>query len=454
MGGQLDVQPRPDIPLLNPMGDFEERAADWLPFAEALTRLVEAAVPLPPEEVPLSEARGRALAEAVRSAVTLPRHPNSAMDGYAIQSDDVEGADAHRPRELKVVGRSSPGRPWNGTLEAGQAVRIMTGGPIPTGADGVVRVEDTDREEVAMGRVRVLNDRDRGRHIRPLGEDIREGEVALPAGHGISSGSVALLAGVGRTRVPVHRRARVAILSTGDELVDPATFPHECGDAAIPDSNTPALVAGLDALGCRPHSLGTVPDQEAALEQAIRSGLTSDVLITVGGASMGDADLVKRVLDGLGFELDFWRIRARPGTPFGFGFLPREGDRPQPVLGLPGNPVSAFVTFQLLVRPFILRLMGHSQVSRPTVEARMGTSVTSKGGFRRFIRVTLSGSAGEGWTASPTGPQGSGLVSSIGRADGLAVIPESKETLAPDDPVQVILLGDGPGWPGEPCLAP
>ncbi len=431
------------------MTEFEDRPADWLSYDEALERILRSASSLPVEEIPLSSALGRVLARPVISPLTLPRHDNSAMDGYAVRGEDVEGSSEAAPTPLTVVGISRPGSGWTGRVARGQAVRIMTGGPVPTGADGVVRVEDTDRER-ETGRVMILDDRDRGRHVRPRGEDVEKGEQVLPAGTPVGSGTVALLAALGIPRIEVRRTPRIAVLTTGDELIDATESERVWSGDALADSNGPALVAGLRGAGCEPLSLGIARDDEGALKQAILAGMEADALITVGGASMGEGDLVKRVLDRMGFRLDFWRIRARPGTPFGFGMLPRPGEKPLPVFGLPGNPVSAFVTFQVLVRPFALLLGGHSRIGRPVVYARAGTRLSSPSRFRQFLRVQLEREEDGVWVTKRTGPQGSGLVSSLGRADGLAVIREGEEAVEQGEAVEVILLGEGPGWHGDP----
>ncbi len=436
------------------MTEFEQRNADWLSYEEALARILSRARPLPLESVGVSDALGRSLAEGIRSPVTLPQHDNSAMDGYAVRSDDVVGASREAPVTLGVAGISQPGAPWAGSVASGQAVRVMTGGPIPKGCDGVIRVEDTDREESEPRRVRIFSDRDHGRHIRPRGEDIQEGEEVLPAGRTVDSGALALLSAVGADRIRVTGRPRVALLSTGDEIVGPEAYDDVRAGRAVPDTNGPALRAGVEGAGGTVTWKRIVPDETEALAASLEEASRADVLVTIGGASMGEYDLVKRVLDRMGFRLAFWRIRVRPGTPFSFGLLPTgsEGGGDTPVFGLPGNPVSAFVTFHALVRPFLLQVGGHQHTARPMIRGISQDQLRSPAGFTTFSRVRVEASGGTGpsrWAIRLTGPQGSGLVSSLGRADGLAVVPEESDGVVPGEEVDVVLLGDGPGWPGS-----
>jgi molybdopterin molybdotransferase len=417
--------------------------ADWLPFEEAVTRILARGEPLPPERIPLDEASGRALAQSVAAPLTLPPADNSAMDGFAVRAEDVRGASPNDPVALAVVGSSFPGTPWSGLLGAMQAVRIMTGGAVPIGADTVIRVEDTDGE-VDAGRVNVLQDRDLGRHVRPRGEDMQQGEQLLEPGTTLESGQISLLSGIGLWQVAVHRRPRVALLTTGDELrpLEPGKAPWSHG--SIPDTNTPTLARALEGAGAEPVHLGIARDNpeslHAALDHLMESG--ADALVTTGGASMGAADLVKDALDRFGFQLDFWRIQIRPGSPVSFGMLSGTGGRPIPVFGLPGNPVSAFVTFQLLVRPFVLRLAGHRNLFRPVLRAVMSDPLSGARDLAVFLRVSLESVNGR-LSARSTGAQGSGLLNSLGRSDGLAVIPRGRSTLEIGDTADVILLGDG-----------
>lgn len=417
--------------------DFESRAADWLAFDEALARVLSAASPLGVEQVSLLDSLGRGLAEEIVAEATLPPWTNSAMDGYAVRAEDVRGATAFSPRTLRVIARLRAGdRPGRG-VGTGEAVRIMTGAPLPPGADSVIRVEDTDREH-DEGLVRVLDDRDAGHNLRPAGQDMKRGERLLARGHSITPGTVGVLAAAGRSRVAVHARARVAILTTGDELRGPERFGDVLAGAGVPDSNGPMIAAMADAAGARTVGVAHADDDPSDLRARIGDAHDADVLIALGGASMGEADLVKRVLDELGYRPDFWRVRMRPGSPVGFGWLPR-GARAQPTFTLPGNPTSAFVTFEVLVRPFLRRLGGHTRTFRPRVTCRAGEIIRTPAQLTYFLRVTVEGS-GTDLTARLTGPQGSGLVSGLAHASGLAVVPENVSEIARGGEVQVAVF--------------
>ena len=430
------------------MPDFESRTGDWLSFDEALTRILSHLSPLPSETVPLEEALGRALANDVLAPGPLPPWDNSAMDGYAVRGDDVGGATKEHPVVLVVTGVIHAGTRFEGTVGPGDAVRIMTGGKVPAGADTVIRVEDTDGEETDTGNLRIYSERDRGRHVRPAGQDWVEGAIALESGTGIGPGQTAVLAAARVSLVSVHRRPKVAILASGDELVDldsPYLDPHR-----IPESNSHYLSAGVRVAGGTPMRLGIARDDRADIRHHLARAADADVLVTLGGASMGEGDLFKTVLEDLGLQLDFWRVRIRPGSPMSFGHLPLEGGGSQTVFGLPGNPASAFVTFELFVRPFLLALAGHIRLHRPTVTALAAVDLTTAEDITGFLRVRLSRSGAE-LEASLTGPQGSGLVGSLGAADGLAVIPEGVRAIPRGAPVEVMLLDHARGLSSTPA---
>ena len=421
------------------MTDFETRAADWLEFHEARGRILAAAGALGSESVSLADALGRALASEVRSLWALPPWDNSAMDGYAVRGTDIEGARKNDPVELRVIDRVMAGESTDFTLERGQAVRIMTGGPVPNGADTIVRVEHTDAEEETSGRVRIFEDSDRGRHIRPGGQDWEADQVALRTGTTVTPGAVGVLAAAGATSVEVVRRPGVAVLPTGDELFDIESEREPEGPpGAIPESNSHMVAAQVAAAGGLPRRLAIARDDDSALENAIRDAEASDVLVTIGGASMGEGDRVKRVLDDLGYRQDFWRARIRPGSPVSFGRLPRD-DGELWVFGLPGNPASAFVTFEIFVRPFLRKLAGHTEPVRPTLRARAAEPLRTAEHLTHFLRVRVSVTE-DGPRAHLSGPQGSGLVSSLGTTNGLAVVPVGVRTVDVGEPVDVIPL--------------
>ena len=417
---------------------FEVRSADWLTAPEAQRRILEHAEPLPPLRVALGDALGRALADGWVSSVTLPPWDNAAMDGYAVRGADIASAAPESPAVLQVVGVSHAGAPASPRVGPREAVRIMTGAPVPEGADSVIRVEDTDAEQVP-GTVSVLRTRDRDRNIRPAGQDLRPGDRVLEPGDTIHAGTVGLLAALGAQEVLVHGAPRVAILVTGDELRDASRYDDVRGGLGIPESNGPMLAAAIVEAGGVPLHLGATPDSSEALADAVRRAAEADVLVTVGGAALGEADLVKRVLDQEGFRSDFWRVRMRPGSPFGFGWLTR-GDRAQPVFGLPGNPASAFVTFEVFVRPFLRRLGGHAAPHRLRLTCRAGEPFAG-GGRALFLRVQVDGSSSPP-TVRTTGPQSSGLVRGLAAAQGLAIIPKGASVAQGGD-VEVILLDGG-----------
>jgi len=425
------------------MPDFESRTGDWVSFDEALERVLSHSSPLPPEVVRLEEVLGRALTHDVLAPTQLPLWDNSAMDGYAVRGNDVAGATKESPAVLTVTGVVHAGTRFEGTVGPGEAVRIMTGGEVPEGADTVIRVEDTDREETDTGDLHIYSDRDRGRHVRPAGQDWLEGAIALESGAGLGPGQIAVLAAARVPTVSVHRRPTVAILASGNELVDldyPSLDPH-----GIPESNSHYASAAVRAAGGTPLRLGIARDDRADIQRHLARAANADVLVTLGGASMGEGDLFKTVLEDLGLELEFWRVKIRPGSPMSFGRLPREGGGGQAVFGLPGNPASTFVTFELFVRPFLLALGGHSRLGRPTVSALAAADLTTAEDLTGFLRVRLSGSGAE-IEASLTGPQSSGLIGSLGAADGLAIIPAGVAVIPRGAPVDVMLLDDPRGF--------
>lgn len=441
------------LPLLSAVGaSFPSEAADWLTVSAALRRILAGAGPLPTVDVPLAEATGRILAEPIDAVVTLPPWDNAAMDGYVVRASDFPADD--KPFELPVAGEIRAGEPPVDAPPPGHALRIMTGSPVPRGMDSVVRVEDTDREEGAAGTVRVRSHRDRGRNVRPGGRDMAAGERLLEAGEAVTPGRVALLAAAGRDPVPVVPTPRVALIPTGDELRTPDDFDDVEAGVAIPESNGPTLRAACQAVGIPARVYDPVRDERAALGSTLEDARGwADVVVTLGGASMGTADLVKVVLDEMDFELDFWRVRMRPGSPFSFGHLPRDGAPALPVFGLPGNPASAFVTFQVLVRPFLLALAGHSAIHRPVVEALAGERFGAHPERALFPRVTLEIDDAGGLVARTAGLQNSGLVRSLAPAHGLGAVPPG-DPLPAGSPLDVIVLDDGPGGSPRPAWLP
>jgi molybdopterin molybdotransferase len=408
------------------------RDADWIGLEAAIARILDAVALIGPEDTALDQSLGRVLAEDATSPVDLPPWHNSAMDGFAVRSADVSGAREDAPVRLVLIESVQAGGFPTLAVGKGQAIKIMTGAPLPVGADSVVRVEHTRQER---NTVSVLSDADAGRNIRKRGEDVMAGRAVLSAGALLRPGEIGLLASIGQARVLVRRKPVVAILSTGDELVDVDGFEEAKAGRRIVNSNSYALAAAARATGCEPRMLGIARDERAHLHELLTQGLKADVLVTSAGASVGEHDLVKDVLEELGVRTHFWRVRIRPGSPFSFGTSPDQ----VPVFGLPGNPVSALVTFEILVKPALRKMLGRRTLHSPVVQARLAERVTTTTGLTQFMRVRLVAEDGL-LVARLTGPQGSGILSSIAHADGLMVVPEDVGELEAGATVRVVRL--------------
>ncbi|MCY4574741.1 MAG: molybdopterin molybdotransferase MoeA [Gemmatimonadetes bacterium] len=421
------------------MADFERLRADWLSFDEALARILADASPMPETDLAPLLALGRSLARPVSARATLPAWPNSAMDGYAVRSGELAGRDPGSEVRLPVAGRSYPGSVPLEDIAPGAAVRVMTGGPLPLGFDSVIRVEHTDAED-APGFVVLRRLDDVGKHVRSAGKDMRAGDETVAAGAVVHSGTLPVISASGSERVFVYRRPRVGVMSSGDELVGSDRFERVIAGRGIPDSNRDMIAAGVVEAGGVPVDLGIAPDDPAGLESRLASLAGIDLLVTTGGASMGEKDLLKRILLRFPFRLDFWRARVRPGSPLSFGHLRTGEGQELPVFGLPGNPASAFVTFHVLVAPYLRARLGAARPAGVAVTARTDDELRSARKLTQFFRVRLREDE-SGWTrCALTGPQGSGLVRSLPGADGLAVVPEGRADIRRNDPVSVILL--------------
>ncbi len=417
--------------------DWSGRDADWLSVREAVERGLDAVGPLETEEASLKDALGRVLAEDIISPIHQPPWDNSAMDGYAARAEDVEGAGDESPVRLTVVDHIPAGGFPSRAIGPGEAAKIMTGAPTPEGADSVVRVEHTD---AGAETVTITRGSDAGRNIRHKGEDLAEGETALEAGHAIGPAAMGVLAIVGRARVPVARRPVVAILSNGDELVDLDDFDQVREGRKIVNSNSYSLLGAVAAMGCVPKLLGIAKDDPADIRAKLETGLDADVLVTTAGAAVGEHDLVKDVLDEMGYENHFWRVRMRPGSPASFGRIPRPGRRPLFVWGLPGNPVSALATFMVLVAPPLRRMLGRSRVHNAIFPVEAKEPIPSKPNKTHFQRVILE--PGDPLPlARPTGAQGSGIMTSMTKADALFVIPEGMHGVEPGGRGVAMALG-------------
>jgi molybdopterin molybdotransferase len=398
-----------------PCGSIAEVTVTRLNVMEASAHMLAGVRPLGSEEVPLEHAVGRVIARDVVSPVFLPPRDNSSMDGFAVHSDDVRGARADRPARLRVVETIAAGSAPTRAIEHGEAARIMTGAFVPYGADCIVRVEDTGGEADV---VLILNDRDAGRNIRLRGEDVRADQIVLRAGTAIAAPHVGVLAAVGCAQPRVHRKPRVAILATGDELVMLERFDEVLTGNRIISSNSYALSAAVRAAGGEPVPLGIAPDDPLSLAERLREAEGCDLVLTSGGVSVGDFDYTRQVVTALGGTLSLWRVRMRPGAPLGFGTL-----FGAPWLGLPGNPVSALVTFELFGRPLIRTLAGHARPHRRTIGVALAEPLKLGASLTHFLRVVLDGGAGANPVARLTGSQSSGMLTSMSSADALLVVP-------------------------------
>jgi len=402
--------------------------------AEAVARIVEGIAPLAVESVGLGEALGRVLAADVRSPITLPHWANSAMDGYAVRGVDIAGARAESPVTLPVLETIAAGAFPTRALGAGEATRIMTGAPIPEGADTVVRVEDTD---AGLTEVQVRNDRDREKNIRRRGEDLTEGTIALPVGMPLGAAQIGVLASIGQASVAVHRRPRVAILGSGDELVDLDHFDEVRAGRKIVSSNAYTLDALVRLNGGIPIALGHAADTREAMRALFERALTErpDLIVTSAGVSVGEFDHTRAALEEMGAKMALWRVRMRPGAPVGFGTIAGI-----PWLGLPGNPVSVMVTFELFVRPTIRRMLGHTRLHRRSVAVTLEEPVRIGAKLTHFLRAIVTTQPDGSLTARLTGPQGSGILTSMSLANALLVIPEDRPEVSAGERLSALLL--------------
>ena len=413
---------------------------------QALEKILSYIATLEEERVPILDSLGQVLAEDVKSGINVPPLDNTAMDGYAVQSGDTLGASRESPRLLRVIDTVIAGSMPEHEVTPGTAIRIMTGAPVPKGADSVVKFEDTDEEQrrkasagQPVAEIGILCQAKPGLNIRRAGEDISQGAITLKKGTVIRPSEVGVLASLGQSEVRVIRRPAVAILATGNELVE-INQPRPTGK--IYDSNTYSVAASVRRYGGIPQILGIAQDREDSLVAGLRRGLDADMLITIGGVSKGDYDMVKDVLAREG-QINFWAVRIKPGKPLAFGTIKgtdKNGvTRSIPHLGLPGNPVSAMVTFEIFARPAILKMLGKKNLSKPTVAAVLEDSIVNTDGRRIHDRVIVEKRNGQ-YFARLTGKQGSGILSSMSRANGLAIVPEDRAEVKAGEVVQVIML--------------
>ena len=417
---------------------------DMLSVEEAYERIMASFSPLQPVETPLLDALGHVLAIDISSPLDLPPAANSGMDGYAVRREDIVDASEAAPRTLKVIGLAAAGQVPTQTVLPATAVRIMTGAAIPAGADTVVPFEETDEvaRKAASGpsggpinEVAIMADLPFGCNVRPAGEDVRKGQLVLGKGTVIRPAEVGVLASLGLDTVSVVRSPVVAILATGDELAETG---RSLEPAKIYDSNSFSVAASVIESGGIPKLLGIARDNIEDLRSKLEAAVESDLVITSAGVSKGDYDIVKDVLTERG-DMNFWSVRMRPAKPLAFGHLNNPKGNPVPLLGLPGNPVSAMVAFEMFARPAIRTMLGRRRLPRPTVEGVLTGPIHNADGRRVYARVEVERRNGT-YYAKPAGPQGSNILTSMSRANGLAICPENLAIKRAGERVRIIML--------------
>ena len=417
-----------------------------LSVEEALQKILAEVNVLETETVPIMESLGQVLAEDIISDINVPPLDNSAMDGFAVRSDDTRGASEKTPNILKVIDTVLAGGMSRKEVAPGTAIRIMTGAPIPTGADSVVQFEDTDDQKPKdipakqrANEVAVFSETRPDQNIRLAGEDISRGKIVLRKDTVIRPAEMGMMAAMGHSRVKVIRRPVVAVLSTGNELVE---VDKPLPEGKIHDSNAYSVAGLVKRYGCIPKMLGIARDDEKELVKKLQQAQDTDMVLTTGGVSMGDYDMVKDILARDG-EMVFWKVRVKPGKPLAFGKIKGKDKNGKaksiPHLGLPGNATSCMVSFEIFVRPALLKMMGKKNLIKPSVEAIMEDSVKNDADRRIYDRVIIQKRDGH-YYARLTGPQGSGILTSMSLANGLVVIPEDKGKVNKGDTVQVLML--------------
>jgi molybdopterin molybdotransferase len=414
-----------------------------LSIEEARDRILRFFSRLDSESKHLLDSIGQVLANGITAPSDIPPLDNSAMDGYAVQFSSICGASSRHPKELQVVGEIAAGQLPKHSVTSGNTIRIMTGAPVPNGADTIVPFEDTDEvdrkvSDMPVDRIRIRTEVPKGAYIRAAGEDIQSGTVILKQGNILGSGEVGVLASIGLSRVNVFRRPVIAILATGDELQEPG---QNLEPGQIYDSNSFSLASAIKRYGGIPHMLGIAHDNLDSIQAKLDQVLDDDMLLTSAGVSKGDYDIVKDVLAKHG-KLDFWSIRMKPAKPLAFGTIRLANKRRIPHIGLPGNPVSALVAFEQLVRPAILKMLGQTNLKLPTITATLQDTITNDDGRRVYARVIVTEKNGE-YIAKLTGHQGSNILTSMVQANGLAICPEDVQRVTAGSQVSVELLN----WP-------
>jgi molybdopterin molybdotransferase len=421
-----------------------------IPVEEALRRMLTHIRPLEAEVKPILDCLGQVVQVDIESPIDVPPMDNSAMDGFAVRAEDLKGAHAVTPVALQVIDRVAAGAVSSCIVESGDAIRIMTGAAVPAGADTVVPFEDTDETsrsglDDGLKTIGILVEAKQGANVRRRGEDIHRGQLAIRRGTVLRPSEIGILAAMGIPEVSVIRRPIVAILSTGDELV-PIDRPLTSGK--IHDANSYSVAALTSRYGGIARIVGIGRDSTQLLNQMLDGALDCDLLITSGGVSFGDYDMVKDVLAARG-KMDLWTICMKPGKPSAFGIIRRGNNKSEiPHLGLPGNPVSSMVSFEQFARPIILKMLGQEVLEKPSVWAMLEDRITNNDMRRIYARVQVR-RAPSGLKARLTGPQGSAILTSMAKANGLAIVPESCPVANPGDVVEVQMLD----WP-ESCIVP
>jgi molybdopterin molybdotransferase len=402
---------------------------------EAAGRITAGVPVLGTEEVPLIAALGRVLAEDVKSPLDLPAHTNSAMDGYAVRAADVRGASAEQPVTLRIVESIAAGQFPSKGIHAGEATRIFTGAPLPPGSDGVIRQEDTERngDEVV-----IRSDRDAGRNFRLAGEDLKKGAKIFRYGQLLGAAQIGVLASMAKATVLVHKRARVAIVASGDEIADLDQVAEIRAGRKTASSNSYTLHALIRDSGAIPVPMGIAADTlESMRDMLERAAAEADIIVSTAGVSVGEHDFVRDALIALSATLDFWRVRMRPGSPLGFAHVGRV-----PWIGLPGNPVSTMVCYELYVRPAIRRMQGHKALFRQPLPVTLAEPVKTGGKLMHFLRAVVTEKKGER-LAKLTGPQGSGILTSMALANALLIVPEDRGEVPAGETLMAIPLAGG-----------
>jgi molybdopterin molybdotransferase len=401
--------------------------------SKAAKIIIGTSSPLPSQEMQISAARGRVLAQDVISPLQIPPWTNSAMDGYAVYSKHLESLDPKHV-ELTVVSVIPAGAFPDRLPGEGECARIFTGAPLPDNCDTVIRQEDVT--VLDGGTVKINDLRDLKRNVRAAGEDIESGDVVLKRGAVLGPAQIGVLSSIAQAKVQVHGTPTVAFMGSGDEIVDLDRSDEILSGQKIASSNSYTLQAMIEEAGAVPINLGIARDDPADLKEKLLEASQSDIVVTSAGISVGDHDYMRPVLDEMGAQQDFWRIQMRPGAPVGFGNIAGK-----PWIGLPGNPVSTMVTFELFVRPLIRVFQGHDRPFRRTVEVTLKDPVKLGPKLTHFLRIRVEEN-GEGLEARLTGPQGSGILTSMAQADALLIVPADRPTAEPGETMQAILLND------------